>query len=97
MQNDVKIDGRSITAENHTLVDTESLSDRWSAVLPSATVCVPGISPEGHPHMQKVIDHDSSSITAKNHSHGDVDVNSHGRLKAYSMTEYRLAREGDER
>ena len=96
MQNDVTSDSRGIAADNHSLRADNFISHRRSAARLSA-VRVPGMSPEGHPHMQKNVKSDSRGITADNHSHVDTEFTSLGRVKAQPLTAELRSREGDDR
>lgn len=96
MQNDIKSDRRGIAADNHSLRSDSFIGYSRSAFRPSA-VCVPGISPEGHPHMQKNSKSDSRSITAGNHSHAEPEFSSRGGLKAHSLTQKQRSQGGDDR
>lgn len=96
MRNDVTSNGRGITADNHSLRADNFISHSRSAARLSA-VRVPGMSPEGHPHMQKNIKSDSRGITAGNHSLADTEFISNVRAKAHSLTEELRGEEGDDR
>lgn len=96
MQNDVTSDSRGIAADNHSVRADSFISHSRSAFRPSA-VRVPGISPEGHPHMQKNVKSDSRGITAGNHSLVDTGFTSSVRAKAHSLTEELRSQEGDAR
>ena len=96
MRNDITSNGRGITADNHSLREDNFISHSRSAARLSA-VRVPGMSPEGHPHMQKNVKSDSRGITAGNHSPVDTDFTSLGRVKAQSLTAGLRSREGDDR
>jgi len=96
MQNDVTSDSRGITADNHSLRDDNFIGHSRSTFRPSA-VRVPGMSPEGHPHMQKNVKSDSRGITADNHSLVDTEFTSNARAKAHSLTEEQGSQEGDDR
>jgi hypothetical protein len=96
MQKDVTSNSRGIAAENHSLRADNFTGYRRSAFRLSA-VRVPGMSPEGHPHMQKNVKSDSRGITAGNHSHVGTEFTSLGRVKAQSLTAELRSREGDDR
>lgn len=96
MQNGIKSDSRGIAADNHSFRADSFIGNSGSAFRPSA-VRVPGISSEGHPHMQKNSKLDSRSITAKNHSHVDSEFISHAMVAAHSLTQERCSQGGDDR
>lgn len=96
MRNDVTSNGKGITADNHSLREDNFISHSRSAARLSA-VRVPGMSPEGHPHMQKNVKSDSRGITADNHSLVDTEFTSNARAKAHSLTEEQRSQEGDDR
>lgn len=96
MQSVVTSDGRCIAAENHSLRKDSFIGYNRSQFRPSA-VCVPGISPEGLPHMETNMTADSRSIAAENHSLVDSEFNRQARVEAHFLTEERRTQEGDRR
>lgn len=96
MRKYITSNGRCITADNHSLRENNFIGHSRSAARPSA-VRVPGMSPEGHPHMQKNIKSDSRSITADNHSLADPEFTSNARVKTHSSTEEQRSQERDDR
>jgi len=95
MKKNLISNSRGIAADHHSLRVDSFTGYCKSAFRPSA-VPVPGMSPEGHPHMQKNIKSDSRGITARNHSHVDPEFTSRVLVKAQYSTEELSSRESDD-